>query len=315
MVDCMKGVDQTKKNIFLQMGGPSQEVISIGKLLGRQGKSFRTLDLGSGAGRNSIFLATLGSKVCAVDCSDEHLLALCEFGEENGLEIETSLSRVEEFVLRGKYDLTLCHGILHFLPTNVATELITNLKNHTPPGGVHIVTISYFQSNSDVSLPLRNQGHRNSIDTHQLLSNYQDWRTVAAEKYVKRDHHPGQGYDTHPIQKFVFQRPGFPKTPLLEGIPHKLEPIESSQKIRDFFVNNDLRTSSEFEVIRHLGSPDYSFRFEASGSQLSFRGVTQKGHLLKLIFWGRSAGYFENNILVGYSEYETNSFYTYRLTD
>jgi SAM-dependent methyltransferase len=307
-----KSGERNKRGMVIHaMGGPSQEVISIGGILREQVPGFRTLDLGSGAGRNSIFLASLGSRVTAVDASAAHVDELARIAIEARLSLETVCGRVEQFPLQHQYDAILCHGVLHFLDRFLAVKVVSNLKEKTAPSGIHMITIANFNAGDDIPHSFIEQGHQNSLTPDHLLRAYEDWSCIAHERYVKRDHHPGEGYHVHPIDKMVFQRPGVEHRTLLSE-EHMLQDADR-RDVQMFLSADELILTPKETVLKELGPPDMSFTYRARGPQLSFRGISDQGYELSLLFWSRYAAYFENGLLVGFSTYRTDRFHTFRL--
>ncbi|WP_029006433.1 methyltransferase domain-containing protein [Azorhizobium doebereinerae] len=300
------------RTIIRTMGGPSQEVISIGGILRGSLPGFRTLDLGSGAGRNSIFLAGIGSRVTAVDASAAHIGAMARLAQGARLDIEAVCGRVEQFQLLHQYDLVLCHGILHFLDRSTALSTVSKLKVNTAQGGIHLITIAKFDSSDDIPRSFVEQGHPNTLTANNLLRAYEDWSCVAHERYVKRDHHPGGGYHLHPIDKLAFQRPGGEHRTLL-GEAHLLND-DDRKEVQTFLSTDELILTSKDAALEELGPPDLSFTYNARGQQLSFQGISGQGYELSLLFWSKYAAYFENGLLVGFSTYRSDRFHTFRLS-
>lgn len=291
------------------MGGPSQEVISIGRLLRSALVNFRALDLGSGAGRNSLYLAGQGAQVTAVDSSSTLIEALALMARSAGVSVDTVYGRVEDFSMSGDYNLILCHGILHFLPTNTALDLLVRLKAATASAGVHIITVAQYEPSDEVPASFSEQGYVSPGNIEQWQNAYRDWRCLALERYVKRDHHPGEGHHIHPICKMIFQGPGSPEQ-LLVSEPHRLDD-RPRPDVRAFLLADELLQTTKRTVVDKLGQPDFSFVYSGGGPQLSFAGLTDSDYELTLLFWSKHAAYFENDVLVGYSQFQTDHFHTF----
>ena len=304
--------DRTLSELARAMGGPSREVMSIGQLLRSALGHVRAVDLGSGAGRNSLCLSGLGARVTAVDDSRAHIDAILRMNRTMGSDIEIACARVEQFPLVENYDLVLCHGILHFLSTSVALDLVARLKANTNPGGVHVITVSSYSSAYDVPRFFAERGHQNPLQLTDLQKAYADWPCVALERYVKRDHHPGEGYHVHPIDKMVFQRAPRVEQHLLVGEPHRLF-TRPRGDVRAFLLADDLTHTPRADVVGRFGEPDLTVAQHASGPQLSFRGMSVRGHSLAVLLWSRNAAYFENDLLVGSSNYLSEWLYTFRM--
>lgn len=292
------------------MGGPSREVMALGTLLQSRLGRFHVLDLGSGAGRNAIYLAGLGAEVTAVDASTAHIRAINEIAGRIGVKLTAVLARAEQYSPRDEFDLVLCHGILHFISTPVALEVIARLKSKTRPGGIHVITIATFDDKNHIPESFVGLGFDGALRPKHLVQAYDGWRYIAHESYVKRDHHPGEGYHLHPIEKLVFQRPGGSDTPVLKVEKHRLQRGDRPD-VRRFLETDKLTHTSAAVAVAALGPPDFSFATAGAGTQLSFNGVREQGHELVLMFWAQHAAYFENDVLVGYSVYASDCFHTF----
>lgn len=99
------------------------------------------LDLGSGSGRNALFLAQKGFKVSCVDVSSSAMENLTVQAKELevGNNITTLVKDLANFDFDKKYGVIICYTTLHFLPDKDARKLIENIKNNTTAGGINII--------------------------------------------------------------------------------------------------------------------------------------------------------------------------------
>lgn len=98
----------------------------------------RALDLGCGAGRNALFLASRGFEVDAVDLS----LAAVAWGEDRAREVGADVRFLcgDAFALpatelSGPYDLVVDSGCFHHLPPHRRVSYLTLLDRVLTPGG------------------------------------------------------------------------------------------------------------------------------------------------------------------------------------
>lgn len=119
-------------------GNPSKEVVDIVSLLPEEAK---VLDVGSGDGRHSLYLASLGFQVDAFDISENAINKIDYLKEQNNLNVNTYVCDVLDFEFRYKYDLIIIHGVLQFIEREKQPEIIELLKNWTEVNGYHIVTL------------------------------------------------------------------------------------------------------------------------------------------------------------------------------
>ncbi len=144
--------------------------------------SVRVVDVGGGAGNQSIPLARLGHRVTIVDSSEAMLAraadALCLEPEDVASRVRLVLSTGEEApqALDGeKFDAVLCHGVIMYVPD--PRELVASLARLARPGGL-------------VSLVSKNAG---STATRPALQG--DW-AAALQSFDQRHQVNGLGVDT-----------------------------------------------------------------------------------------------------------------------
>lgn len=101
----------------------------------------RALDLGAGEGRNSLWLASLGWRVTAVDLSDVALTRLAASAAEHDLEVTTEVADMNEFLGRdGQFDLVVLANV-HPDPDE-RTELLARAAAALAPGG-HLFIVGH----------------------------------------------------------------------------------------------------------------------------------------------------------------------------
>ncbi|MEM8766554.1 MAG: SAM-dependent methyltransferase TehB [Pseudomonadota bacterium] len=99
------------------------------------------LDLGCGPGRNSLFLASRGFRVSALDHAETALKKLREIiaTEDQIQEIEPRLYDISAASIEGNFDLILSTVVLQFLPAVVVPAVVGNMQAHTRPGGINVI--------------------------------------------------------------------------------------------------------------------------------------------------------------------------------
>ncbi len=105
------------------------------------------LDIGSGYGRNSLFLAQKGFAVTAIDTSGVAIENLLKSAADLELPITAKIEKAENVELGTPYDVVLAMFVLHHVPDKMARKLISCLQEHTPLSGIH--TIAAFTNDSD----------------------------------------------------------------------------------------------------------------------------------------------------------------------
>jgi len=101
-----------------------------------RGARRRALDIGCGAGRNTLFLAAEGFDTTAVDISAEGVLATRERAEAAGLEIETAVAPVHRMGLPdGHFQAAVSYGVLCYASVDEIAEALRGIAGCLEPGG------------------------------------------------------------------------------------------------------------------------------------------------------------------------------------
>src|SRR5487761_1270533 len=104
------------------------------------------LDLGSETGRHTFPFARAGHDVVAVDRSEKKIKRLNEWAVAESLPVTTEVDDIRNYLHTAKNGPPF-HGIiaslvLHYLSSEDASAVITNMQARTAPGGVNVL-ISY----------------------------------------------------------------------------------------------------------------------------------------------------------------------------
>jgi tellurite methyltransferase len=99
------------------------------------------LDIGSGRGRNTLFLAQRGYSVDALDMNSTALDILNDIIEKEGIEgIRTELRNLDENQkIDGNYDVVICTVVMMFLQPDTIPQLLEQMQAATNPGGLNII--------------------------------------------------------------------------------------------------------------------------------------------------------------------------------
>ncbi len=99
------------------------------------------LDIGFGNGRDSIFLASKGFKVTAIDTKKNNVDDLARAAKENNFSIKTELKDARKFEFRSDtYEIIVAMNSLFFLNGNEFKIIIENIKKSLKPGGIAIIS-------------------------------------------------------------------------------------------------------------------------------------------------------------------------------
>jgi tellurite methyltransferase len=181
-------------------GAPSDEIMELARLL-PQGAS--ALDLGSGDGRNALYLAEHGMDVTAVDISKAGIRKLLHLATDRNLPVRATIADITTWEIDTTYDLIIAHGCLHLLQRPQWMALIERMKEHTSIGGYNVVavftdTLPPPDDLKEFCIGLFREG--------ELFSYYEDWEIALRRSYILEDEHPGSVRHRHPINKIVARR-------------------------------------------------------------------------------------------------------------
>ncbi|MGB7799705.1 MAG: tellurite resistance methyltransferase TehB [Buttiauxella sp.] len=100
----------------------------------------KTLDLGCGSGRNSLYLNQQGFDVTAWDKNQMSISNLDKIIEAEGLKnIITDVVDLNALQFDGEYDFILSTVVMMFLERNTIPGLIANMQRCTKPGGYNLI--------------------------------------------------------------------------------------------------------------------------------------------------------------------------------
>ncbi|MCP3983666.1 MAG: class I SAM-dependent methyltransferase [bacterium] len=96
----------------------------------------RALDLGCGAGRHSVFLASEGFQTVAADLSRKGLDGAAQRATSEGLEIDTQLAAIDQIDFpSGYFDAVLCYSVYCYAPIDQIATSIERVADALKPGG------------------------------------------------------------------------------------------------------------------------------------------------------------------------------------
>ena len=101
------------------------------------GPRARTVDLGCGEGRDSVFLAEHGHDVVGLDLALEGLQKAQRLAGHRGVSVPWVCAVLPDLPVRGPFDLVFSCGSIHYVARDVRGALFEQLRILTPPGGFH----------------------------------------------------------------------------------------------------------------------------------------------------------------------------------
>lgn len=103
-------------------------------------KPGKTLDLGCGNGRNSLYLAANGYDVTAWDKNPMSIANVERIKAAEGLNnLQTKVVDLNALTFEGEYDFILSTVVLMFLEAKTIPGLIENMQRCTKPGGYNLI--------------------------------------------------------------------------------------------------------------------------------------------------------------------------------
>lgn len=150
-------------------------------------KPCKTLDLGSGRGRNSFYLALQGYDVTSVDINPQHIQAIDFVKKQAGIEnISTAVYDINSHQIQGDYDLIISTVVLMFLQREKITDVVRNMQEHTLSGGINVIVCAVETPDAPMDLV----PFKCFLKPDELEGYYQDW------EILKYNENPGHLHRT-----------------------------------------------------------------------------------------------------------------------
>lgn len=188
------------------MAGPMPIVMESLARLMRLKRDLTILDLGAGAGRNTIAMADqlkgTNSELIAVDLLEEAVQSLVDHAKDYKVDHMISAERadIEHYdIAKDRYDYIAACSCLEHVSSEVALQsVIQRMKEGTKLGGINLITMSTnveevtLQDNKprepliELNLP--------TLDAEEMLADqYKDWEILFTERVTQAI--PEQKYD------------------------------------------------------------------------------------------------------------------------
>ncbi|MFY9996339.1 MAG: tellurite resistance methyltransferase TehB [Leclercia sp.] len=137
-------------------------------------KPGKTLDLGCGNGRNSLYLAANGFDVTAWDKNANSIDNLESIKAKEGItNLQSAIKDLNSLRFDGEYDFILSTVVMMFLEANTIPGLIDNMQRCTKPGGYNLIVAAM-----DTEDYLCNVGFPFAFKTGELSDYYAGWERV-----------------------------------------------------------------------------------------------------------------------------------------
>ncbi len=179
---------------------PNITITEFEHLIDNQSK---VLDVGCGEGQNAIYLAQKGHHVDAFDLSEHGIAKLKHRCKLSNAQVNAFVADLTTYQFEQYYDMVICFGSLHFVAKNDWKQFISNAKEYTNIGGIHIIQIftDVVPASEDIA-PFA-IGLAKDEEIKEL---YTDWEILQFKSYVFEDEHPNVPKHLHASNKIVARR-------------------------------------------------------------------------------------------------------------
>ena len=144
----------------------------------------KTLDLGCGSGRNSLYLNQKGFDVTAWDKNQMSISNLNKIIEAEGLRnITTDVVDINTLKFDGEYDFILSTVVMMFLERNTIPGLIANMQRCTKPGGYNLIVAAMDTEDFPCTV-----GFPFAFAEGELRNYYADWELIKYNEDVGELH-------------------------------------------------------------------------------------------------------------------------------
>lgn len=179
---------------------PNTTITEFEHLLHMQSK---VLEAGCGEGQNAVYLAQKGYQVDAFDLSEHGIAKLKRRCEQSNAQVNAFVADLTTYQFKQYYDMIRCFGTLHFVDKDGWKRFISNAKEYTNIGGIHIMQIftDAVPASEDIApfaIGLAKDGEMKEL--------YTDWDILQFKSYVFEDEHPNVPKHMHASNKIVARR-------------------------------------------------------------------------------------------------------------
>lgn len=162
------------------------------------------MDVGSGEGRDAVFLAENGLNVLAVDPTSSGVEKTLKLAHERGVEVVAEQGDINTLRLEGPFDLVYSIGTIQYLRPQNREGQFGHFRSRTSPGGLHALFV--FVDHPDVP-PAPDWGD----DEHpyapgELPGYYPGWECLHSRSFIFDDDSGGVAHE-HAAEEYVFQKP------------------------------------------------------------------------------------------------------------
>lgn len=154
----------------------------------------RTLDLGAGHGRNSLYLASLGHDVTALDINPEGSQYIQMLADEENYQVRTGFYDINTAALAESesFDFILSTVVFMFLEAEAIPDIIQNMQDRTVVGGYNLIVCAMDTPEHPCHMPFSF-----TFKEGELANYYKDWELIKYNENIGHLHRLDE--NGHPI--------------------------------------------------------------------------------------------------------------------
>lgn len=147
-------------------------------------KPCKTLDLGAGQGKNSLYLSSLDFKITAVDIDAKFLQDLADISIKEKLNLNVFKHDIVEANIKDTYDFIFATDVFMYLNPTRIHSIIANIKKQTNDGGYNLIVSA-----------LNKAGHKCppfpfTFIEGELKNYYNDWKIIKYNENLSASPYP-----------------------------------------------------------------------------------------------------------------------------
>lgn len=146
-------------------------------------RPLRLLDVGCGEGQAAVFFARNGYMVSAFDIAESGIEKGKHLAELSGVSVDFFRADLLDYKLENKFDIIYASGTLQYIPPEKRGEILRHYKEHTAPGGIHIMNV-FVEKPYLPSPPDWEEEKEYFWKTGELFYYYNNWKMERMEEYV-----------------------------------------------------------------------------------------------------------------------------------
>ena len=146
----------------------------------------KTLDLGAGQGKNSLYLSSLDFNITAVDTNAKFLQDLADISIKEKLNLNVFKHDIVEANIKDTYDFIFSTDVFMYLNPTRIQSIISNIKKQTNKGGYNLIVSALNATKHGYPLtpfPF-------TFIEGELREYYEDWKIIKYEEDITASPYP-----------------------------------------------------------------------------------------------------------------------------